>query len=76
MSIRVSGALNAADFVPSNGPVGVFGKAPVAQQPALTAADAAAIDITYGAEEAGVLGNLRTRLNEVEARLRAYGFLP
>lgn len=42
---------------------------------ALTAADASVIDTVYAAEEAAVLANLRTRVNELEARLRALGLL-
>lgn len=42
---------------------------------ALTAADASAIDTTYGQQEADVLGNLRTRVNEIEAVLEAAGLV-
>lgn len=45
------------------------------KSPPLTAADATTVDATYGAEEAAVINNLRTRLNEVEARLSAIGML-
>lgn len=54
---------------------GFYGAAPVARPAALTAADAAVVDGTYGAEEAGVIANTRTRLNELEARLRSLGLL-
>jgi hypothetical protein len=54
---------------------GFFGVAPVARPAALTAADAAVVDGTYGAEEAGVIANLRTRVNELEARLRSLGLI-
>jgi len=50
--------------------VGVFTPAT-----ALTAANAATIDGTYGAEEQGVLGNVRTRVGEIEAALVAAGIL-
>lgn len=57
---------------------------------AFTAADAAVVDALYGAEEAGVItnlrtrlaeneavtANLRTRLGELETRLRTLGVLP
>lgn len=91
-----SGASRA--FVPLNGDVGFYGAPPIAKPAALsatdarafTAADAAAIDVVFGAEEAGVLSNLRTRLAELtavvenqrtrttqlEARLRSFGLLP
>lgn len=42
---------------------------------ALTAADAGVVDATYGAEESAVITNLRTRVNELEAALRALGLL-
>ncbi|MFZ5850536.1 MAG: hypothetical protein ACOYY2_03965 [Actinomycetota bacterium] len=40
-----------------------------------TAADNAAVDGVYGAEEAGVITNLRTRVAELEAVLRAAGLI-
>ncbi|MBI4506892.1 MAG: hypothetical protein HY691_15270, partial [Chloroflexi bacterium] len=53
-----------------------FGATPVAQQPALSPADASAVDARYGPEEASVIENLRARVDELEARLQAYGLLP
>lgn len=53
-----------------------YGAIPVVRQAALTAADASTVDATYGTEEAAVINNLRTRVNELEARLQAYGLLP
>lgn len=55
--------------------LGVFGTTPVAKAAALTAADASTVDGTYGAEEAAVLANVRTRLNELVTALTAYGFV-
>lgn len=91
-----SGATNA--FVPLAGDVGFYGTPPIPQPAALTApdgtvftaADAAAVDLVWGAEESGVVANLRTRaaeqsvvitnlrtrLAELEARLRSLGLLP
>ena len=44
---------------------------------ALTANDATAIDATWtGGVEDIVLGNQRTRLNEIETRLKGVGVLP
>ena len=40
---------------------------------ALTAAAADTVDETYGAEEATVIGNLRTRVGEIEAVLEGRG---
>jgi hypothetical protein len=53
--------------------IGLYGTTAVAQAAALTAADAATVDGTYGAEEAGVINNLRTRLGEVETALANIG---
>lgn len=55
--------------------IGFFGVAPVVKPTALTAVVATAVAATYGATEQGVLSNVRTRLNEVEAKLRALGLL-
>jgi hypothetical protein len=85
-------------FVPLDGDVGFYGATPIAQPAVLTAADAtvftaadsAAIDLVYGAEEANVLANvrtraaqheavlnnLRTRVDQLEDRLQALGLLP
>lgn len=43
---------------------------------ALTAKDAATVDATYGAEEVGVIQNNRTRIEEIETRLKSLGILP
>lgn len=45
-------------------------------QTALTAANALTIDGTYDTNEQNTITNLRTRVNEIEARLKAAGFLP
>lgn len=55
--------------------LGFFNATPVVQPTALTAADASTIDGTYGAEEQAVLGNVRTRLNELVTRLQALGLI-
>lgn len=55
--------------------VGFYGVAPATRPAALTAANAGVVDATYGAEEAAVIANLRTRLNELEDRLRTLGLL-
>lgn len=55
--------------------LGFFNATPVIKPAALTAADASTVDGTYGAEEAAVINNLRTRLNELESRLQALGLL-
>ena len=54
---------------------GLGDAAPEGTQAALTAADATAIDAVYDAVEQAVLENLRTRLNELEARLQTLGLI-
>lgn len=55
--------------------MGFFGVAPVGRPSALTAANSSTVDSTYGAEESAVITNLRTRVNELETKLRALGLL-
>ena len=55
--------------------IGFFGVTPVVKPAALTAADAGTVDATYGAPEAAVLANVRTRLNEIESALQDLGLL-
>ena len=43
---------------------------------ALTAADAATIDGTFGSEEEGVVNNERTRIIEIETILKGLGIIP
>lgn len=47
----------------------------IESQGELTAASSATVDATYGAEEAGVINNSRTRIGEIEDALQAYGIL-
>lgn len=64
------------------GKVGFFGKVPVDRQPALTAATSAqvgevkvaGIPVLTAASKT-VIDNHTTRINEIEARLKAYGLL-
>lgn len=55
--------------------IGFWGVTPVVQPTGLTANDAQAIDATYGVPEQEVLGNVRTRLLELETRLKDIGLL-
>lgn len=55
--------------------VGFYGVVGADQAAALTAADASTVDATYGSQEAAVLGNVRTRVGEIEAALVALGIL-
>lgn len=56
--------------------IGVYGATPVGKWATLTAASAASISTTtYGATEAGVINNTRTRLNDLESRLQVAGWL-
>lgn len=61
---------------PDGDKLAFFGGTPVEQQSALTASDSSTVDTTYGQEEADVINNLRTRVNELEARLQSYVLLP
>jgi uncharacterized protein YciI len=54
---------------------GFLGATPVARPASLTAVNAAAVGATYTATEQGVITNLRTRLNELETKLRDLGLL-
>jgi hypothetical protein len=45
------------------------------EQTALTASNTSTVDGTYGSEEAGVINNLRTRVDEIEDKLQALGLL-
>lgn len=55
--------------------LGFYGVTPIVQPTALTAADSSTIDATYGTDEANVITNLRTRVNELETKLRALGLV-
>ena len=55
--------------------LGFWGATPIVQPAGLTANDAQAIDATYGVPEQEVLGNVRTRLLELETRLKDAGLL-
>jgi hypothetical protein len=46
-----------------------------ATQAALTAADASVVDATYGSQESAVLTNVRTRVNQIEDALQAFGII-
>lgn len=54
--------------------IGFFGVTPVARPTALTAADAGALN-TGDAGSDTVIGNMRTRIGELEAKLQALGLL-
>lgn len=70
-----SGTLRGLQLGVSGGKLGFYGTTAVTKPAALTAADASTVDGTYGAEEAAVIANLRTRLGEVETKLQALGLL-
>lgn len=59
----------------STGKLGFFGKAPVVKPTALTAADASAVGATYTATEQAVVVNTRTRVNELETKLKDLGLI-
>lgn len=62
--------------VPSGGQVIVRINVGRARAAALTAADAATVDGTYGTEESDVITNNRARIAEIEGVLRENGMLP
>lgn len=68
--LEVDGALNHDGTT-----VGFYGVVPAARPAAPTAANASVVDATYGAEEAAVIANLRTRVGELEGALRALGLI-
>lgn len=70
-----TGTLRGLQLGVSGGKLGFYGTTAVTKPVALTAADAATVDIVYGNEEAGVIANLRTRLNELETKLQSLGLL-
>lgn len=55
--------------------VGFFGVTPVVKGAVLTVADAVALDATYNVTEQTTVSNMRVRINEIETRLQAFGFL-
>ena len=52
-----------------------YGKTPIVQATALTAVDASAVNSGDATTDA-VINNMRTRINELETKLSAYGLLP
>ena len=54
--------------------LGFFGATPVVQASALTAADGATVDGTYGAQEQGVISNIRVRVGELSNIIKNLGF--
>lgn len=55
--------------------LGFFGAAAVVKPTALTAIDNSTVDTTYGAQERDVITNTRTRLSELETKLKNLGLL-
>lgn len=56
--------------------VGFFGTAPVVKQAAVSGVNGATVDNLYGQLEADVIIDLRIKVNQLSARLRAYGLIP
>lgn len=55
--------------------VGFYNVAAIAKPTALTPADATAVDALYGEAEQKVIENLRTRVNELDTKIKALGLL-
>lgn len=70
-----TGTLRGLQLGVSGGKLGFYGTTAIVKPAALTAADATTVDVVYGAEESGVINNLRTRVNELESKLQALGLL-
>lgn len=64
-----------SDLIHRGTQVGFYNVAAVAKPTALTAADATAVDALYGEAEQKVIENLRTRVNELDTKLKALGLL-
>lgn len=60
----------------TNQKLAFYGTPPITQPTALTGIDANVIDAVYDATEEAVLNNVRTRINELETKLKSLGFLP
>lgn len=76
LSKVISGHIDATGIFEHTGSnLGFFGVAYTTQPTALTAPNATVIDSTYGADEEGVLNNVRTRINELESKLQALGLI-
>lgn len=56
--------------------VGFYGIAPIAKGAALTPATGGVINSVWDAPEVTEMTNMRTRINQIELRLQAYGLLP
>jgi len=61
-------------FEVGNSKIAFYGSTPVVKATALTAIDASALN-TGDATSDTVIGNMRTRINELETKLQAYGLL-
>jgi hypothetical protein len=55
--------------------LGFFNATPVAQQASIAATDTSTVDATYGAPEAAVLADLRTKFDLLVTYLKSLGFL-
>lgn len=55
--------------------LGFYGATPIAKPSSLTAPNTSVIGTIFTITESGVLGNTRTRVNEIEARLQSLGLL-
>lgn len=75
MNVSIGTGTGTKFGIGSTAKLGFYGATPVVRPTALTAANASTVDATYGTEEAAVINNLRTRLDELETKLRALGLL-
>lgn len=59
----------------TNQKLGFYNATPVIQQTAITGVDNQTVDTTYGTQERDVIGNCRTRINEIETALENLGLI-
>lgn len=52
---------------------GFYGTTPIAKPSAMTAADNTTLGVLYAITERDVVVNMRTRINEIETKLKALG---
>lgn len=59
----------------ANQKIGFWNATPVVQRTTIAAVDSSTVDGTYGAQEQAVLGDLRTKFDDLVTKLKAIGIL-
>lgn len=60
-------------FAHQGSTLGFFGTTPIVKPSAMTTADNTALGVLYAITERDVVVNMRTRINEIETKLRSLG---